>query len=89
MELSEDFLAHTEFLKIGAERVDDLIYHSPVYLGLSFVSRISDFVWPAARIRSNQRPQSARVTKAAARRRMDHMQHQRTNYIDAAGGKIY
>lgn len=68
LELGEDFLVHAEFLKIGAERVDDVVYDSPVYNGLSFVRRISDFVWPAAGIRSNQCPQSARVTKGSSAR---------------------
>jgi len=83
LELSEDFLTHAKFLKIGAERVDDLVYDCPVCLRLSFVHEISDFVWPAAGIRSNQRPRE--LPKATAQSRMDHMRHQRTNYIDVEG----
>jgi hypothetical protein len=54
LELGEDFLAHPEFLEIGAEGADDLVYDSPVYLGLLFIPRVFRFVSPTARIRSNR-----------------------------------
>lgn len=87
LELSEDFLAHAEFLKIGAERVDDVVNDSPVYMGLSFVHRISDFVGqpPGSVPTSVRNPRES--PKAAAQSHMEHMQHQRTSYIDVAAGE--